>query len=658
MIKCGGRNLTHVLREIPMDSTILYLDANHLKNLGTEKFLGRNRLATLYLNSSEVYEISNRTFLGLWGLKELHLEYNAIETVPSDSFMEYSELEELYLHNNVIRFIDNATFADMAKLRILTLHNNQLSSLSLNLAQTTSMRSLTLGRNPWTCSCELSLFFQRVSDSTGQQRVAHIMCTDGLASHSIVSFYSSCRDLDVLAVASKTSSSTLLLLLISVSVGLISLIAISVFLVIKRKSLTRWIYSNSRSSNSKVDDPSQYSPMLKLPSPEPLKPVLAASQSSYGAAVPSMKEYSAYLHYCLADDNYARNVLAARLENTGGQQQVSGTRLCLHHRDLPKTCTVGQAISQAVANSSCLLIVASPAYFMSSIPSYELQMILSEVLPRYSYINTNSSASAVASGALSYPVIVAVSGTTVRDIKSKFGQLAGCQADTWIYLDVTDSLFFDKLSALIHQGAAGGNLPPSAHDTSSESSSCSTKSTSASTLPARRVSTPRVITNPLERFTPTNSAATPSSSRTPTHVTTPMSGDSGITSRLLLPPTSSTMSHMMMSGNGGYMNSGLGSHMDRLLLATTLPNHHLGHHNNPAESIYQTVHDPASDNEDPMYQTVYATDPPMNVYAAANDPQTVYIDRNLDLVQAKPQPQPPSSVTALNSVMSRFRTLQ
>ena len=241
MIKCGGRNLTHVLREIPMDSTILYLDANHLKNLGTEKFLGRNRLATLYLNSSEVYEISNRTFLGLWGLKELHLEYNAIETVPSDSFMECSELEELYLHNNVIRFIDNATFADMAKLRILTLHNNQLSSLSLNLAQTTSMRSLTLGRNPWTCSCELSLFFQRVSDSTGQQRVAHIMCTDGLASHSIVSFYSSCRDLDVLAVASKTSSSTLLLLLISVWVGLISLIAISVFLFIKRKSLTRWI---------------------------------------------------------------------------------------------------------------------------------------------------------------------------------------------------------------------------------------------------------------------------------------------------------------------------------------------------------------------------------------------------------------------------------
>ena len=611
MIQCGGRNLTHVLREIPMDSTILYLDDNSLENIGTEKFLGRNRLSTLYLNSSKVSEIGNRTFLGLWGLQEMHLEYNRIETIPADTFVECTELEELYLHNNMIKFIDNATFADLAKLRILTLHSNQLTSLQLNLPQAGStLISLTLGRNTWTCSCELSLFFQRMSDLTGQ-RVAHISCTDGLSSHSIISFYSSCRDLDVLAVASKTSSSTLFLLLISCTVGIISIIAISVFLVMKRKSLTRWIYSTSHAP--KVDDPSQYSPMLKLPSPEPLKPINSVGSNT----VPTIKEYSAYLHYCLADDNYARNVLSARLEN-----QPVHHRLCLHHRDLPKTCTVGQAISQAVANSSCLLIVASPAYFMSSIPSYELQMILSEVLPRYT----------------SYPVIVAVSGTTVREVKARFAQLAGCQTDTWIYLDVTDGLFFDKVSALIQQGSNGGigaNVVVSAHDTSSETSSCSTKSTSASTLPARRVSTPRVINNPLERFTPTSMR---SAGGTPTQVTTPLSSDGR-----LMPPfsTASTMSGFG-GGHKGYNNGGVStmSGIDRLLLATVPQQHQTLLPHQQSESIYSTVMDPASDNEDhdPMYQSVYAND------------QTVYIDRNLDLVQAKPPLAP--------SIASRFRTLQ
>ena len=55
--------------------------------------------------------------------------------------------------------------------------------------------------------------------------------------------------------------------------------------------------------------------------------------------------------------------------------------------------------------------------------------------------------------------------------------------------------------------------------------------------------------------------------------------------------------------------------------------------------------DPASDNEsDPMYQSVYAND------------QTVYIDRNLDLVQSKQQQQ--QAAAAKQQVSARFRTLQ
>ena len=440
-----------------------------LADLGTEKFLGRNRLSALYLNHSGVNTLTNRTFLGLWGLKELHLEHNNLVSLPCDAFQESSELRELYLHNNQIRSIGNETFFHLTELRVLTLHSNQLATLQIDLSVFQSLDSVTLGRNPWLCSCELSLVFHKVTGVS--PRVGHIACDDtDHNQQNIITFHSSCKDLDVQAVSSKASSSPFLILLLSTIVGVIVLLTVSVFLVIKRNSITTWIYS--KASSPKVEDHSQYSPMLKLPPPESLK-----------RPVPSMVEYSAYLHYCLADDSYVKQVLGPKLESVD-----SGYKICLHHRDLPKSCTVGQAIGQAVANSRCLLILASPAYFLSSIPSYELQMILSEVLPRYT----------------SYPVVVAVSKASISDMRARFRQLAGCQADTWTYLEASDILFYDRVVNLVQAGGL--------HDLSSDASSCSTKSTAASstlpfssslppsnTLPPR-ICSPRVISNPLDRL--------------------------------------------------------------------------------------------------------------------------------------------------------------
>merc|ERR1719350_2555808 len=78
-------------------------------------------------------------------------------------------------------------------------------------------------------------------------------------------------------------------------------------------------------------------------------------------------EYSAYLHYCLADSQYVQQVVAPAL-----QASSPGSRLCLHHQHLPPDTTIGAAIATAVSHTRCLIILASPAYFASSIPGYEL----------------------------------------------------------------------------------------------------------------------------------------------------------------------------------------------------------------------------------------------------------------------------------------------
>jgi len=82
---------------------------------------------------------------------------------------------------------------------------------------------------------------------------------------------------------------------------------------------------------------------------------------------------------------------------------------------------VGQAIAKAVSQSQCLIILASQAYFQSSIPSYELQMIL-------------------AHWTLSYPIMVLIKDTTdtIESMHSQFRKVLGTPCDGWTFLHISD----------------------------------------------------------------------------------------------------------------------------------------------------------------------------------------------------------------------------
>ena len=105
IIQCGKKNLEAVPREIPMDSTTVFLDGNNLSKLGPETFLGRSKVTSLYLNSSKINGLNSQTFVGLSGLKELHLEHNELVSLDGGEFGGLSELEVLLLDNNNLEFI-------------------------------------------------------------------------------------------------------------------------------------------------------------------------------------------------------------------------------------------------------------------------------------------------------------------------------------------------------------------------------------------------------------------------------------------------------------------------------------------------------------------------------------------------------------------------
>merc|ERR1719334_518853 len=111
MIQCSRRGLTAVPREIPMDSTVLFLDGNSLGTLSPEVFLGRNRVHTVHLNHSKITGLTNSSLAGLTSVKNLFLDHNQIEELLGDEFFDVTNVEVLHLHHNLLAYISNNTFS-------------------------------------------------------------------------------------------------------------------------------------------------------------------------------------------------------------------------------------------------------------------------------------------------------------------------------------------------------------------------------------------------------------------------------------------------------------------------------------------------------------------------------------------------------------------
>ena len=280
MIQCSGRGLAEVPREVPMDSTVVFLDGNSLGLLAPEVFLGRNRVSVVHLNHSRITGLSNGSLAGLSSLTQLFLHHNLMSELSGKEFVEVPGLQVLHLHHNLLSAVSNSSFSQLTSLRELTLHDNLLSSLWLP----PHLLSVSLRGNPWQCSCHLATTLERVQSS-----LSTVTCsrTPPGPPVSLQALSSSCKTRSVLAVSSPASTSTLLVLLVSVVLVVVLVVVLSTFLLLVRRPLSSWLASKRELH------------LRAKPVPEPLQ---------YSAPSPGAREYSAYLHYCLADSEYVQQV--------------------------------------------------------------------------------------------------------------------------------------------------------------------------------------------------------------------------------------------------------------------------------------------------------------------------------------------------------------
>ncbi|KAG7299076.1 hypothetical protein JYU34_017565 [Plutella xylostella] len=157
VVDCSNAGYTEVPERIPMDATEIYLDGNHISNLGNHVFIGKKKLQVLYLNNTQLGEVNNQTFKGIESLRVLHLENNKLVELKGDEFIHLNNLKELYLDHNAIALVANNTFSSLKSLSVLRIDENKLVNFfpwKLLASSSKNLAHVSIEGNQYSCDCK------------------------------------------------------------------------------------------------------------------------------------------------------------------------------------------------------------------------------------------------------------------------------------------------------------------------------------------------------------------------------------------------------------------------------------------------------------------------------------------------------------------------
>ncbi len=376
VVSCTRAGYSGAIPEkIPMNVTQLYLDGNDIRSLSSHSFLGRRWLKVLFLNGSNVEVVHNRTFYGLRELEVLRLENNRISTLRGNEFEGLERLRELYLHHNHIVSIQSNVFITLYTLSILRLDRNRLTQFSI-WKLPSSLNSVTLSENPWTCECH---FVQKM-----QEYLVHLKNTvvDGreikclnssfrysmsVLTENITSFCVPESSSQLTNITGNTIEGALngnlsvsdfeqnrdlhrYLPVTVLAISALFFLGIMVLLMcVYRDELRVWFYS-------------KFGVRLFYPTSE-----IEMDDRD--------KLFDAFVSYSAKDEIFVAEELAPILEN--GDPPY---KLCLHYREFPIGGYLSDTILQAVESSRRTIMVLSENFLKSEWSRYEFKSAHHQVL--------------------------------------------------------------------------------------------------------------------------------------------------------------------------------------------------------------------------------------------------------------------------------------
>ncbi len=349
VVDCGGQNATTLPKKLPMDTTVLYLDGNIIKELQSNAFIGRKNLKSLFVNNSGVARIQKRTFVGLHTIEIIHLENNQLKQLLGHEFNNLLLLKELHLQNNQLESIGNETFLSLKSLQLLRIDGNKLSMLSMRQLQPhfENLKSLSIGRNSWTCRCtflrELTTFV--ADNSMIIEDSQDIYCIDGVVKHELdLNSTSDCSGFyEGRSVLPELTINEHIPLLVAAFLFILIFITF-IMAIVFRESLRVWLFAKCgvRICENPCED--------------------------------YEKLYDAVLLYSEKDYELVTREIAAELEI-----RPPPLRLCLQHRDLSHDATYLQILESARA-SKRVVVLLSRNFIQTEWSRYEVRNAVHESL--------------------------------------------------------------------------------------------------------------------------------------------------------------------------------------------------------------------------------------------------------------------------------------
>ncbi|KAI9562208.1 hypothetical protein GHT06_013173 [Daphnia sinensis] len=132
IVRCSRAKLREIPKNIPPETTELYLDVNEIQSIQPERLSHLRSLTRLDLSNNMVSVLSNNTFVNLTKLSSLIVSYNKLQCVQRNAFSGLLSLRILSLHGNDVSMIPEGAFTDLQ-----------------------SITHLALGSNPFYCDCNL-----------------------------------------------------------------------------------------------------------------------------------------------------------------------------------------------------------------------------------------------------------------------------------------------------------------------------------------------------------------------------------------------------------------------------------------------------------------------------------------------------------------------
>ncbi|XP_021965343.1 peroxidasin homolog isoform X1 [Folsomia candida] len=173
-VRCMFLNLDKI-PQVPLDTTVLDLRFNRIREIAPFQFRNLSDLTTLLLNNNQIIELKNGAFQGLSQLQHLYIYKNRIRHLDSDVFTGLPKLEQLYLHYNYIPVIEPTMFHQLTNLKRLFLQNNKIQKIPVgSFDNLENLQRLRLDGNALVCDCGMMSFAQMLASH--KETIAAAIC--------------------------------------------------------------------------------------------------------------------------------------------------------------------------------------------------------------------------------------------------------------------------------------------------------------------------------------------------------------------------------------------------------------------------------------------------------------------------------------------------